>query len=289
MPVTRVLIIGADPAGTNRGTVKSDIAVIDSFPDVLKDSGFESDNVLVMPDGSTTPNLTGLLEKDDQFYNYAVFGLGLRTLPAFLGSFSTTLNLVVNRSPRTQLLFPPTFENLAYETIDLIKASEAQSGFAVASDFCPVRTPGSQSSFGIFTDTMERVVAGSETESQLCFNRSKMHIGQAPPLHVHTREDEFWIILKGTMRYWYGATTPDECIIQDAPEGSVVVLPRNVPHSFSAVTEEVEFLSAFCPGKLQSIFRQIGSTETRDDTAHTGLFNRYGVSFVGPSPASGTE
>jgi len=150
--------------------------------------------------------------------------------------------------------------------------------------FKPVRNPWTQADFGIFTERMEKVLEPGETESQLCFNRTEMLRGEAPPLHIHTREDEFWIILEGEMRFWFGAANPDECIVQDASKGAVVVLPRNIPHSFTPLTDRTEFLSSFCPGCLQNIFTEIGATGKRDDEAHTDLFNKYGVHFVGPIP-----
>ncbi|WP_321903254.1 cupin domain-containing protein [Burkholderia cenocepacia] len=152
-------------------------------------------------------------------------------------------------------------------------------------NFKPVRLPWSQPSFHIFTGKMEKVLDPTETESQLCFNRTVMLRGEAPPLHIHTKEDEFWIILRGKMRFWFGSKNLEGCLVEDAVEGSVVVLPKNIPHSFTPITEETEFLSSFCPGCLQNIFSEIGGTGVRDDIKHAELFNRYGVFFVGPIPS----
>jgi mannose-6-phosphate isomerase-like protein (cupin superfamily) len=157
--------------------------------------------------------------------------------------------------------------------------------FNPPADFKPVRIPWSQKRFKVFTGEMESVLSSTETESRLCFNRSVMLRGEAPPLHIHTEEDEFWIILRGVMRFWFGSDDLERCLIEDATEGSVVVLPKNIPHSFTSITDDVEFISSFCPGCFQNIFSEIGATEIRDDRTHTDIFNKYGVFFVGPIPS----
>jgi quercetin dioxygenase-like cupin family protein len=47
-----------------------------------------------------------------------------------------------------------------------------------------------------------------------------------PPLHRHTREDELWYLLAGHLRVQL-----DERLLE-APTGSLVFIPRGVPHCF---------------------------------------------------------
>jgi quercetin 2,3-dioxygenase len=47
-----------------------------------------------------------------------------------------------------------------------------------------------------------------------------------PPTHVHLTEDEFFYVLKGDFKVKLG----DQ--IMDAPAGTVMFVPRGVPHAF---------------------------------------------------------
>ena len=50
--------------------------------------------------------------------------------------------------------------------------------------------------------------------------------------HVHTREDEFSLILEGTI----GVRTADD-VVEEVPAGSWLVKPRDVPHAMWNVTD----------------------------------------------------
>jgi mannose-6-phosphate isomerase-like protein (cupin superfamily) len=49
---------------------------------------------------------------------------------------------------------------------------------------------------------------------------------QGPPLHIHGREDEMYLILDGHLRFKAGGQ------LFDAPAGSFVFIPRVTPHGF---------------------------------------------------------
>ena len=53
-----------------------------------------------------------------------------------------------------------------------------------------------------------------------------MPFGEAPPLHVHHREDEIFHILEGEMRFRVG----DEDLV--AVAGETLIAPKGVPHAF---------------------------------------------------------
>jgi mannose-6-phosphate isomerase-like protein (cupin superfamily) len=66
-----------------------------------------------------------------------------------------------------------------------------------------------------------------------------------PPPHVHSREDEIFIIVKGHYRVRHG----DEEV--DAPPGAILFMPRNVPYVFRNISDE--------PGEIASLFFRAGS------------------------------
>ena len=51
--------------------------------------------------------------------------------------------------------------------------------------------------------------------------------GAGSPLHVHSREDEWFYVLDGELTFWVGGR------IINAPAGSFVYGPRGVPHTFA--------------------------------------------------------
>jgi quercetin dioxygenase-like cupin family protein len=82
--------------------------------------------------------------------------------------------------------------------------------------------------------------------------------GGGPPLHTHTREDETFYIIDGTLTFTIENErgTLDQI---DAPPGSVVFAPRGKRHTFSNRTESiVRALTFITPGTLDAFFRDGG-------------------------------
>jgi quercetin dioxygenase-like cupin family protein len=111
--------------------------------------------------------------------------------------------------------------------------------------------------------------------------------GTTAPVHLHTNEDEVFIVLDGAMRFWRG----DEVL--EATAGSVVVLPRGVPHSFVVDSPRARALNLVTPAGFEEFFRKVGN-----EPLHEGLPDapaddidrlvraaaEMDVSIVGPPP-----
>src|SRR3954447_4059399 len=66
--------------------------------------------------------------------------------------------------------------------------------------------------------------------------------GDGPPLHLHRNEEESLYVLDGAFRFQLG----EEII--EAPRGSMMFVPRGVPHCFQNVrTEPGTLLITFTP------------------------------------------
>jgi mannose-6-phosphate isomerase-like protein (cupin superfamily) len=50
--------------------------------------------------------------------------------------------------------------------------------------------------------------------------------GAGSPLHVHHRVDEWFYVIEGKLTFWVGGR------IIEAPAGSFVYGPRDIPHTF---------------------------------------------------------
>lgn len=92
------------------------------------------------------------------------------------------------------------------------------------------------------------------------------------PLHVHTREDEFFYVLEGTLTVQLGDQT------FEAGPRSFVFLPRSIPHQWDVVGDEATLLMMTAPAGLDSFlteFHAASSKESRNQVAE-----RYGITFL---------
>lgn len=145
---------------------------------------------------------------------------------------------------------------------------------------------GSQQPFWFLGGRVRLLVSGAatkETVSVLEFSDTR---GQAPPLHIHDREDEIWSIIDGSITFVIG----DD--VFDLGPGEVALGPRGVPHSYVVRSATARMLVTYAPSGVEEWFVTNGSpVEENDDTpasfdiaaiVSAGL--RFGVHVVGPPP-----
>ena len=77
---------------------------------------------------------------------------------------------------------------------------------------------------------------GHETNGGHALMRIIVNRGAEPPAHTHSREDESYYLLSGSIRYTIG----EDVITVHA--GEYVYLPNGVPHKFEVLTEQAEVL-----------------------------------------------
>lgn len=94
------------------------------------------------------------------------------------------------------------------------------------------------------------------TDGQLTVGRFDVAKGEAPPFHLHTREDEVFLLLKGEALVWAG----DER--HELSEGGIVYLPRNIPHGYRITSERADLLLIATPAGMEEMFRHAGRDVT---------------------------
>jgi len=112
-------------------------------------------------------------------------------------------------------------------------------------------------------------------------------MGFASPLHIHRNEDEFFVVLSGDVRVQHGDK------VMEAPEGSLVYGPRDVPHAFRVDSEEARIMLFFGPAGVEGFFRDAGKPARsrelppsdeqflpKEALAEIGA--RYHQEFIGP-------
>jgi len=110
--------------------------------------------------------------------------------------------------------------------------------------------------------------------------------GTEPPRHVHTIEDEVFIIKKGNVTFFVG----DEII--QAGAGDTILLPVNVPHHFKITSDKVIGTLIATPGNIEDFFRQLSipydgdgipsfTAPTEEQIKHfVSVTESFGMNFV---------
>ena len=109
--------------------------------------------------------------------------------------------------------------------------------------------------------------------------------GFGPPLHVHHREDEGMLVLEGEIRFRQGT---EEFI---AGPGTLVWVPREVPHAFTVQSSSARVLVIVTPGGFEEMFVDGGvpvsetaepPTQGYAPDAARALAQKFGFDVIGP-------
>jgi mannose-6-phosphate isomerase-like protein (cupin superfamily) len=110
--------------------------------------------------------------------------------------------------------------------------------------------------------------------------------GAAAPLHVHSREDEQFLVLDGAARFVCGND------IYDLTPGDAINLPRGIPHAY-VLTADARLVGSATPGGFEKFFTDLGVAVVPGEPAHPGpaisdlaaYCPQIGVEILGPPPA----
>src|SRR5262245_59238196 len=138
-----------------------------------------------------------------------------------------------------------------------------------------------QLAFPMMGASMFIEVDSDKTNGSLAVVRAFGPPNHGPPPHMHTREDEIFMIVKGHYRFRHGSEEID------APAGSILFMPRNVPHVFRNISDERgEHLLVIVPGGLEKMFREISDAKIelpRDLAKLREIEAKYGIKSVPPA------
>ena len=98
--------------------------------------------------------------------------------------------------------------------------------------------------------------------------------------HAHTREDEFSLVLSGTI----GVRTGDDTV-EEVPTGSWLIKPRNVPHAmWNLADQPARILEVVMPGGLEGYFEKIAPILVEHGPEWTARYNdaaeEYGLEIL---------
>jgi len=107
------------------------------------------------------------------------------------------------------------------------------------------------------------------------------HTLSGEPVHVHTREDEYFYVLEGRIIVRCG----DETF--SAGPGSFVFLPRNIPHSWDVHGGGLaKLLMMTAPAMLEEFLREFHAP-TED--SREKIAEKYGITFLHKLVSSASE
>lgn len=111
--------------------------------------------------------------------------------------------------------------------------------------------------------------------------------GAGSPLHVHTREDEWFYVIEGELTFWVGGR------VIEAPPGSFVYGPRDIPHTYTVTSKTARYLLITEPGDFGTFMRTLAepagepvipppATEPPDVARLAEVALEYGMEILGP-------
>ncbi len=111
--------------------------------------------------------------------------------------------------------------------------------------------------------------------------------GAGSPLHLHHREDEWFYVVEGELTFWVGGQ------VIEAPAGSFVYGPREIPHTFTVNSETARFLLVTEPAGFEEFMRLLAepaservipaaATEPPDVGAMSAMAAAHGIEILGP-------
>jgi quercetin dioxygenase-like cupin family protein len=139
-----------------------------------------------------------------------------------------------------------------------------------------------------FLDSLATVKASGETTGgAFALIEQLAPRGSGSPLHVHSREDEWFYVIEGELTFWVGGDT----IV--APAGSFVFGPKGIAHTFLVSSDQARFLLGAEPAGFEDFMRAVGGPAERleippaageapDAAALTAVAAQFGIEIIGP-------
>ena len=122
-----------------------------------------------------------------------------------------------------------------------------------------IRKPNAGKRIGIVGDVYRFLATGEETDGKYATFEAIVPPGSGPPPHIHSREEESFLVLEGEMTFQLG----DERFV--AGEGTFLNMPVGSLHSFKNQSDKTaRLLISLAPAGLEKMFFEVGTPLTGD-------------------------
>jgi quercetin dioxygenase-like cupin family protein len=116
-----------------------------------------------------------------------------------------------------------------------------------------IRQPGEGRTIGVVGDVYRFMATGEDTDGKYAMWEALVPPGGGPPPHVHSREEESFVILEGEIALYLG----DERLV--AGTGIFANMPIGSQHGFKNETQKpARMLITVAPAGLEKMFFEIG-------------------------------
>tara|TARA_R110002096_G_scaffold374983_3_gene568661 strand:+ start:1095 stop:1574 length:480 start_codon:yes stop_codon:yes gene_type:complete len=151
-----------------------------------------------------------------------------------------------------------------------------------------VRKPNEGRRIGIVGDVYRFLATGEETDGKYATFEALVPPGSGPPPHIHSREEESFLVLEGQITFQHG----EERFVADV--GTFVNMPVGSLHSFKNESDQpAKMLISVAPAGLEQMFFEVGQpldddAEMAPPPSHSDIEKlleaapRYGVEIVLP-------
>ncbi len=133
-------------------------------------------------------------------------------------------------------------------------------------------------SLRVVGDIVRLKVSGSDTGGAFALIEEISPPGNGTPLHVHSREDELFYVLEGTLEFRCG----DQ--VHQATPGFTVFGPRNIPHNFRNIGDTPSRILVFIyPAGFEQFFVEldgISQSGTPELPRLMDLGEKYGLKIL---------
>ena len=124
-----------------------------------------------------------------------------------------------------------------------------------------IRKPNEGKRIGIVADVYRFLATGEETDGKYATFEAIVPPGSGPPPHVHSREEESFLVLEGEMTFQLG----DERFV--AGEGTFLNMPVGSLHCFKNESDKTaRLLISLAPAGLEEMFFEVGTPLDDDAT-----------------------
>ncbi|TWU25247.1 Quercetin 2,3-dioxygenase [Novipirellula galeiformis] len=116
-----------------------------------------------------------------------------------------------------------------------------------------VRKPGEGRRIGVVGDVYRFLATGKETDGKYATFEAIVPPGSGPPPHIHSREEESFLVLEGDVTFQLG----DQRFV--AGEGTFLNMPVGSLHCFKNESDKLaRLLISVAPAGLEEMFMEIG-------------------------------
>ena len=124
-----------------------------------------------------------------------------------------------------------------------------------------VRKPSEGRRIGIVGDVYRFLATGEETDGKYATFEAIVPPGSGPPPHIHSREEESFLVLEGEMTFQLG----DERFV--VGEGTFLNMPIGSLHCFRNESDTTaRLLISIAPAGLEEMFFEVGTPLDDDAT-----------------------